>query len=78
MEIRLNGKEAGIIMACMAVEAVIGFVALDKWKKAAERADRETLKAVAYDADRFVKGIEIKRLRKEIARLKSERKGKES
>lgn len=78
MEIRLTGKEAGIILVASAVQAAIGCFALRKWKDAEKRADDAELKAAVYDLDRAAKGVKIKILEKEIAKLKSKCKGKES
>lgn len=71
MEIKLNGLEAGIIMGVVIMEAAIALHALNKAEKATKRARDAELKAAIYDFDSFVKGLQIKDLKKDIAKLRS-------
>lgn len=78
MEIKDTFKNGLIVgLAAMANVLVAVKLVCDK-HKAVRRANDEALKAAVYNLDRGCKDIQIKRLNKEIDKLKSERKKGES
>ena len=71
MEIKLNGWQAGTIMGCVIAEAVVGFVALHKWKKERERANDAELRTMCREIELGAQNIHIKSLERKITELES-------
>ncbi len=71
MEIKLSGKDTLVIMGITVMEAVMATVALNKAAKAEKKANEKALEASIHEFNDYVKGLRIKELEKENARLKS-------
>lgn len=69
MEIKLNGWKAGTILGCVIAEAIIGFVALDKWKKERIRANNAETREWCRSCEVALRDFRIKDLEREIAEL---------
>lgn len=78
MEIKLSGKDALVIMGVTVMEAAIAWTALNKAAKAEKKAAEKAFEASVHEFNDFMKGLRIKELEKENARLKSRCKVKES
>jgi hypothetical protein len=74
MEIKLSGRNAVAIAGIVVLEAIVACVAIDKAEKATKKAHEKSFEAAVYKFSDYVKGIRIKDLEKENAKLKSERK----
>ena len=78
MEIRLNGKEAVIVLGATVMNAVIACKALGKAHRAEKEAEHQKFMREAYESDNCVKDILIKRLKRENEELKAYLKEEES
>ena len=74
IEIKLNGWQAGAIMAAVVTEAVLGFVALHKRRKETKRAIEAEVKSWCSSMEIAIQDMKIKNLEKKIEELKNENK----